>query len=191
MWKQYVHPLHEVIFFIITFLITYVGCSKHPHTEWSLSTHTWTCGLFPTKVPDPDAWQISQGPGSISKFHHLLLCPQLIYFVPFGSWRIVWVLDGSEKTSKLWSLFRKKWAGYGQQEGPTNQGKHLDEALRWFFFWELDIFFWKIVTVTFIAAGEDVFLQTDEADILHTSSWTAQSRIFVQIFWRKWHRCTG
>lgn len=134
----------------------------------------------------PDEYHISQGPCGISKFHHLLLCPQLIYFVPFGFWQIVWVLVGSEETSELWSLFSKKWAGYGQQEGPTNQGKHLGEVLRWFSFWELDIFFWKTIAVTFIAAGEDVFLQLDEADILHTSSWAAQGGIFVQIFWRKW-----
>lgn len=110
-WKQPMHPLNVVTLFIITFLVTYVRCNKHPTQHDPLFTHTWTCGFVPTRIADPDPWWIWHSQSDLLKFHHPLLCPQFICHLPFGSprlwigweWRNFQTLKlVQEETGRIW-----------------------------------------------------------------------------------------
>lgn len=172
------HPLYVVTLFITTFLITYVGCNKHPHTAWSPVHPHLNLWIGPNQ--NNSSWGLMDQTGP--RWHFKVPPPSsLSCLVTFGSWQAVWVLDGREGTSKHWSVFRKNETEYGQQEAPTNQGRHSDQII----YWDDDIFFWETVTVAFVAARKDIFLHLDKVHILHTSSWAAQGGVFVQIFWRK------
>lgn len=184
-------PAHEllwtvVLLFIRIFIVIHSMSPGVPVQPPPLSHPHLDLGFGPQpeqrNQPGPGVWL-----GPTQHFKVVLhFFPSAVYFswAPWLSggnvgggvweWRHFWIL-----------MFVQEWgAECGQEKASENQLNLLGlilwyEGIEW-----RHILYWQAIAIAWITTEEHIFLPLSDADILYTSSWAAQDRILVDIFWR-------